>query len=81
MATPLHALRDARLRQGKTLDAVAGAADEVDVGFLSRLERGFARVAPDRLEALARAYGVEPDLLVPAVRPRRRQRSGAARVE
>jgi transcriptional regulator with XRE-family HTH domain len=62
-------LRELRVEQGLTLEAVAARAS-IDVSTLSRLEAGKRRLALDHLPALAAALGVSADdLLSPGTRP------------
>ena len=61
-------LRELRIEQGLTLEAVAGAA-QIDVSTLSRLESGKRRLALDHLPGLARALSVSTDELLQSVDP------------
>ena len=59
------ALRDARVRSGLTLEALADAT-ELSAGFLSRLERDQASTSVSNLIRLATVLGVRIDRLLPA---------------
>ncbi len=57
-------LRVARLLAGRSLDDVAKAAG-MDAGHLSRAERGFADLTPERRRRLAHVLGVRVGDLAP----------------
>lgn len=58
-------LRDLRLAQGRSLRAVATAA-QVSVGYLSEIERGHKEVSSELLQAVAHALSVDVSAVVTA---------------
>ena len=58
-------LRDARQRDGRTLDEVAAASDRFDASGLADLEAGARPLTDDDLGHVVHIYGVDPDALVP----------------